>query len=176
MALKNGYSSPCRMPQTLRPAALVPRGFIVEGATYDGARTRITVRHASPGSPCPGCGNHSSRVHSRNCRHLADLPLAGRPIELVVLARRASPNEHRFHAEATGYSHTRPPRRKVAGFATRPSPRRFPVPAEPRSRTHSLCDRGSAGGRGSPLSHARSSHRAPPGGPTYGAPRSVGPN
>ncbi|MCW0191777.1 MAG: ISL3 family transposase [Rhodococcus sp.] len=81
------------MSQILRPVAFVPRGFVVEDAVVGGARTRITVRHASRSSPCPGCGTPSSRVHSRYRRHLADLPLAGRSVELVVLARR-------FHCDA----------------------------------------------------------------------------
>ncbi len=33
------------MQQTLRPSALVPRGFVVESAVCDGATTLITVRH-----------------------------------------------------------------------------------------------------------------------------------
>jgi hypothetical protein len=32
------------MQQTLRPSALVPRGFVVESAVCDGATTLITVR------------------------------------------------------------------------------------------------------------------------------------
>jgi hypothetical protein len=74
--------------QALRPSALVPTGFVVESAAYDGATTVITVRRASRSSPCPGCGTSSGRVHSRYLRHVADLPLAGRPVRLVVVARR----------------------------------------------------------------------------------------
>jgi transposase len=76
------------MQQTLRPSALVPRGFVVESAVCDGATTLITVRHTSKASPCPACGTSSERIHSRYLRRITDLPMAGRPVRLVVVARR----------------------------------------------------------------------------------------
>ena len=54
----------------------------------DGATTVITVRRASSLSSCPGCGMSLGRIHSRYLRRVADLPLAGRPVRLVVMARR----------------------------------------------------------------------------------------
>lgn len=48
----------------------------------------IRVRSESAASACPGCGTKSERVHSKYQRHLADLPIAGRSVRLVVLARR----------------------------------------------------------------------------------------
>ena len=81
------------MGQALRPSALVPRGFAVDGATSDGAGLVIAVRSVSRASTCPNCGTTSKRVHSRYRRRLADLPMAGRPVRLVVLARR-------FHCDA----------------------------------------------------------------------------
>ncbi len=76
------------MQQALRPSALVPRGFVVESAVCDGATTLITVRHTSKASACPGCGTSSMRIHSRYLRRVTDLPMAGRPVRLVVVARR----------------------------------------------------------------------------------------
>ena len=76
------------MQRALRPSALVPRGFDVESAVCDGAETVITVRPTSDTSLCPGCGASSGRIHSRYQRRLTDLPLAGRPVRLVVVARR----------------------------------------------------------------------------------------
>jgi transposase len=73
------------MQQALRPSALVPLGFVVENATHDGATTVITVRRATRSSPCPGCGTSSEWIHSRYLRRVADLPLAGRPVRLVVV-------------------------------------------------------------------------------------------
>jgi len=76
------------MQRALRPAALVPRGFEVESAFCDGAATVITVRPTSDTSLCPGRGASSGRIHSRYQRRLTDLPLAGRPVRLVRVARR----------------------------------------------------------------------------------------
>jgi len=76
------------MQRALRPSALVPRGFEVESAVTDGAATVITVRPTSNTSLCPGCGASSGRINSRYQRRLADLPLAGRAVRLVVVARR----------------------------------------------------------------------------------------
>ena len=76
------------MQRALRPSALVPRGFNVESAFCDGATTVINVRPTSRTSLCPGCGASSKRVHSRYQRRLTDLPLAGRQVRLMVVARR----------------------------------------------------------------------------------------
>lgn len=76
------------MRPSLRPSALVPRGFVVESVVCDTGATLITVLHAGKASACPGCGALSARVHSRYRRQLADLPMAGRPVRLVLMARR----------------------------------------------------------------------------------------
>ncbi|WP_354236457.1 MULTISPECIES: transposase family protein [unclassified Bradyrhizobium] len=46
------------------------------------------MRPTSGTSLCPGCGTSSGRIHSRYQRRLTDLPLAGRQVRLVVVARR----------------------------------------------------------------------------------------
>ncbi len=81
------------MQPAFRVSALVPRGFVVESAVCEGVGTLITVRAVSRASTCPGCGTRSGRVHSRYRRRLADLPMAGRPVRMVVMARR-------FHCDA----------------------------------------------------------------------------
>lgn len=81
------------MGQALRPSTLVPRGFIVDAAVSDGEATLITVRPASNMGVCPGCGTRSDRIHSRYPCRLADLPMAGKPVRLNVVARR-------FHCDA----------------------------------------------------------------------------
>ena len=43
---------------------------------------------AAKASVCPGCGTRSERVPSRYCRRLADLPIAGSPVRLMLRARR----------------------------------------------------------------------------------------
>jgi transposase len=76
------------MQKALRPSALVPPGFVVESAVCDSESTLITVRPTSKASACPECGASSDRIHSRYLRRVTDLPLAGRRVSLVVVARR----------------------------------------------------------------------------------------
>lgn len=76
------------MQPSLRPSTLVPRGFVVDDVSSDSAGTLITVRAVGKASSCPGCGRTSERIHSRYHRHLADLPMVGKPVRLVVRARR----------------------------------------------------------------------------------------
>jgi transposase len=76
------------MQHAFRPSALVPPGFAVEGAILDGATAVISVHSTATTSVCPSCGGVSQRVHSRYTRRLADLPVAGRPVRLEVIARR----------------------------------------------------------------------------------------
>jgi transposase len=72
---------------------LAPSGFVVESVNNDLVGTAITVRPASKASKCPGCGILSARIHSRYRRRLTDLPIANRPVCIVILARR-------FHCDA----------------------------------------------------------------------------
>ncbi len=81
------------MQQSFRPSSLVPSGFAVDGVVNAGTSMVITVHAVSRAIVCPGCGIRSERVHSRYRRHLADLPISGRPVRLVVVARR-------FHCDA----------------------------------------------------------------------------
>ena len=76
------------MPQALRPSALVPRGLVVDGVSLDGAVMVIAVRAVGSANACPECRTNSERVHSRYHRRLADLPMAGRSVRLMVVARR----------------------------------------------------------------------------------------
>jgi transposase len=54
----------------------------VDGAVVIAAHPRAR------GSRCRRCGRMSTRVHSRYRRHLADLPAAGRPVEVWLTVRR----------------------------------------------------------------------------------------
>jgi hypothetical protein len=77
------------MRQVFRLSALVPGGFVIESATFEGAMAEIVVRPTSQASICPGCATRSGRVHSRYRRRVADLPIAGRPVRLLIAARRS---------------------------------------------------------------------------------------
>lgn len=81
------------MVYSLRPSALVPPCFVVDKTAVDDGVIIITVRPMSKSSRCPGCGTKSERIHSRYQRRLADLPIAGKSVRLVVAARR-------FHCDA----------------------------------------------------------------------------
>ena len=48
----------------------------------------IELRAYQRSSPCPSCGRHSSRVHSRYRRTVADLPCAGLPAYILLQTRR----------------------------------------------------------------------------------------
>ena len=74
--------------QILRASSLVPPGFVVVKTASDDGGTFITIRLMAKASPYPGCGTLSDRIHSRYQRRLSDLPIAGRPVRLMVLARR----------------------------------------------------------------------------------------
>ena len=52
------------MQHAFRPSALVPPGFTVEEAVFDGATAVITVRSTATARVCPGCGGGSRRVYS----------------------------------------------------------------------------------------------------------------
>jgi transposase len=76
------------MQHTLRSSSLVPPGFLVEDVVCDADRMIITVRHSKGFGVCPACGTVSRRVHSRYRRRVSDLPLCGRSVQLLVVARR----------------------------------------------------------------------------------------
>ncbi|MFZ0526060.1 MAG: ISL3 family transposase [Xanthobacteraceae bacterium] len=76
------------MQQALCRSSLVPAGFVVESAFYEADKAVITVRPSIDFGLCPSCGTVSRRVRSHYRRRVRDLPLAGRMVELVVIARR----------------------------------------------------------------------------------------
>ena len=74
--------------QSLHASELLPPGFSAVDALSDGDSTIITMRATSAFSACPSCGAISDRVHSRYPRRVADLPIAGQRVVLVLHARR----------------------------------------------------------------------------------------
>lgn len=50
------------MQQTLHRSSLVPRGFVVESAYYEGNKVVITVRASGSVGLCPSCGAVSRRA------------------------------------------------------------------------------------------------------------------
>ena len=82
---------------------LAPPGFSADCALNEDESTVVNIRATSASSPCPGCGAISTRVHSRYPRRLADLPMSGRRVVLMLTARRfrcdATPCARRIFAE-----------------------------------------------------------------------------
>ena len=76
------------MQQALQRSRLVPSGFVVESASFEGDKIVIAVRASGSAGRCPSCGTSSRRVHSRYRRRVTDLPLSGRIVHLQVIARR----------------------------------------------------------------------------------------
>ncbi len=76
------------MRKALRPSLVIPPGFtfVVSSIADDGGT--IMVRSTSSTSRCPRCGSASSSIHSRYGRQISALPLAGRPVKLMVDVRR----------------------------------------------------------------------------------------
>src|SRR4029453_4933900 len=81
------------MQQALHRSSLVPRGFVVESAYYEGDKAVIAVGASGPVGLfpfvcCPSCETVSRRFNSRIWRRVTDLPLSGRSLQLLVIARR----------------------------------------------------------------------------------------
>src|ERR1700704_3303172 len=85
-ALIGGESA--AMQQAVQRSSLVPRGFVVESAYYEGDKAFIAVRASGSIGLCPSCGTVSRRSHSRYRGPVGSLPLCGRIVQLLVIARR----------------------------------------------------------------------------------------
>ena len=73
---------------SFQASKFLPPGFSAdEAASYDD-RTAVTIHATGASNACPSCGVISHRVHSRYHRRLADLPMAGRHVVLMLQARR----------------------------------------------------------------------------------------
>ncbi len=66
---------------------LVPRGLALEHLEHGTKRIGMTVRATAAAACCPDCGACSRRVQSRYSRQAADLPIAGRRVDLNVVVR-----------------------------------------------------------------------------------------
>ena len=74
----------------MTPKTLTPNRSEAELVCFrqkDGA-IEIELRAHQHSSPCPSCGQHSSRVHSRYRRTIADLPWAGLQAYILLQTRR----------------------------------------------------------------------------------------
>ncbi|MGO9772398.1 MAG: transposase family protein [Roseiarcus sp.] len=72
--------------QSLHASELLLPGFSADDALSDDDSTVVTIHGTNAISACPSCGVVSDRIHSRYPRRLADLPIAGRRVVLVLQA------------------------------------------------------------------------------------------
>lgn len=110
------------MRTRFRLSDLIPAEFNVE-AVHDAADAIVVVASGrSQEGRCPHCGNASRRVHSRYSRMLADLPCAGRRLELRLTVRRffcnASNCRRKIFAERFGDNAVRPMARRTVRLDT----------------------------------------------------------
>lgn len=63
-------------------------GVSVDDVEASGDLVTFRVRERASDAPCPACCRRSTRVHTRYRRELADLPLGGRRVLIIVYVRR----------------------------------------------------------------------------------------
>jgi hypothetical protein len=79
--------------QSLHASKLIPPGLSADNTSSDDDGAVITIHPTGANSHCPSCGVVSDRVHSRYSRRLADVPIAGRRVALMLQARRLALRE-----------------------------------------------------------------------------------
>ena len=85
-ALIGGESAPCS--KHFAAPVWCRRGLLWKVRTSKLIWTVIAVRASGSVGQCPSCGTVSRRVHSHYRRRVIDLPLSGRIVQLLVIARR----------------------------------------------------------------------------------------
>lgn len=76
------------MADAFRASQLAPKGFVVDQTIVDADKVCLEVHSRVKSSICPACGTPSEQVHSRYLRTIADLPVAGRRVEIKLAAKR----------------------------------------------------------------------------------------
>jgi len=76
------------MKTGIRISSLVPRGLVIETVSDSVDSIILVVRSEAGVAECSLCGATSRRIHSRYTRQVADLPCAGKQINLRVISRR----------------------------------------------------------------------------------------
>jgi transposase len=76
------------MRTDFRISSLVPSGLVFDGVSDSSDSIILAVRSKTMMAECPLCGTGSCRIYSRYVRQLADLPSAGRRLQLRLITRR----------------------------------------------------------------------------------------
>jgi hypothetical protein len=61
---------------------------VLDDVRHGPGGVRLAARVRAGSAECTRCGQHARRVHSSYHRHLADAPISGRPVEIVLRVRR----------------------------------------------------------------------------------------
>jgi transposase len=72
----------------MRTILAAPNLLKIENIALYSDEVRLIMKTRPLKSACPSCGQHSSIVHSRYQRHLADLPWEGIAAKLVLSVRK----------------------------------------------------------------------------------------
>ncbi|RCS21568.1 transposase family protein, partial [Phyllobacterium salinisoli] len=106
------------MRAKFRLSDLIPAELSVEAVHHCADVISVAAYGRSQDCKCPHCGTASRRVHSRYARTIADLPCAGRRIELHLTVRRfvcsAAHCRRKIFAERFGDGVVRPMARRTA--------------------------------------------------------------
>jgi len=78
----------CEKHMEVQPALALPNGLEVTEIEMKNKVLTITAVSTQMRPCCPLCGTPASRVHSRYCRQVADLPCGGQHVRLFVHVRK----------------------------------------------------------------------------------------
>jgi transposase len=76
------------MARNFRLSSLIPAGLIVDEIAESETVIVVCARSKASERACPRCGMLSNRIHSRYVRTAADLPCAGKKVEVRLMTRR----------------------------------------------------------------------------------------
>jgi transposase len=65
-----------------------PAGSRLVRSEFDGTTLTLGIATTRPNASCPSCGEQTWRVHSRYTRSLAEEPVFGRQVRLLMTVRR----------------------------------------------------------------------------------------
>lgn len=65
-------------------------GLVIEQVVQEPQRFVVLVQSTAPAARCPLCGDLSDFIHSQYQRRFADVPCAGRALQLHLTVRRFS--------------------------------------------------------------------------------------
>jgi transposase len=84
------WSHPIWRHSSLRSQLLrAPSGSRPIRTDFDGDMLALGIATTNPNASCPACGHETRRVHRRDDRHLAEEPIPGHRVRLLMTVRRS---------------------------------------------------------------------------------------